>query len=34
MALRITEASAYTLFDTPAFTGLARSMRQTLDSVG
>ena len=34
MALRVTEASAYTLFDTPAFTGLARSMRQTLDSVG
>lgn len=34
MALRHTEASAYTLFDVPAFTGLARSMRETLDSVG
>ena len=34
MALRHTEASAYTLFDVPAFTGLARSMRDTLDSVG
>ncbi len=34
MALRLTEASAYTLFDVPAFTGLARSMRDTLDSVG
>jgi chlorite dismutase len=34
MALRLTEASAYTLFDVPAFTGMARSMRETLDSVG
>ena len=34
MALRLTEASAYTLFDTPAFTGLALSMRDTLDAVG
>jgi chlorite dismutase len=34
MALRHTEASAYTLFDVPAFTGLARSMMDTLDSVG
>lgn len=34
MALRVTEASAYTLFDTPAFTGLAQSMRETLDSLG
>jgi chlorite dismutase len=34
MALRLTEASAYTLFDTPAFTGLALSMRETLDTVG
>jgi len=34
MALRHTEASSYTLFDTPAFTGLALSMRETLDAVG
>jgi chlorite dismutase len=34
MSLRHTEASAYTLFDTPAFTGLARSMRDTLDALG
>ena len=34
MALRLTEASAYTLFDTPAFTGLALSMRETLDAIG
>lgn len=34
MALRHTEASAYTLFDTPAFTGLARSMGATLDALG
>ena len=34
MALRVTEASAFTLFDTPAFTGLARSMRDTLDAIG
>jgi len=34
MALRVSEASAYTLFDTPAFTGLARSMRDTLDALG
>jgi chlorite dismutase len=34
MALRLTEASAYTLFDVPAFTGLARSLRDTLNSVG
>ncbi len=34
MALRLTEASAYTLFDVPTFTGLARSMRDTLDSLG
>lgn len=34
MALRHTEASSYTLFDTPAFTGLAMSMRETLDALG
>jgi chlorite dismutase len=34
MRLRTTEASSYTLFDTPAFTGVALSMRATLDSVG
>jgi chlorite dismutase len=34
MALRLTEASAYTLFDTPAFTGLAFSIRETLDAIG
>jgi chlorite dismutase len=34
MALRLTDASAYTLFDTPAFTGVALSMRETLDAVG
>ncbi len=34
MALRITEASSYTLFDTPAYTGLALSMRETLDAIG
>jgi len=34
MALRLTEASSYTLFDTPAFTGLALSMRETLDALG
>ena len=34
MALRLTEASAYTLFETTAFTGLALSMRETLDAVG
>jgi len=34
MALRATEASAFTLFDTPAFTGLAASMRDTLDALG
>jgi chlorite dismutase len=34
MALRLTEASSYTLFDTPAFTGLALSIRETLDAVG
>jgi len=34
MALRHTEASSYTLFDTPAFTGLASSIRETLDAVG
>ena len=34
MTLRLTEASAYTLFDTPAFTGLALSMREALDALG
>ena len=34
MALRLTEASSYTLFDTPAFTGLALSIRETLDALG
>ena len=34
MALRLTDASAYTLFDTPAFTGVALSMREVLDTVG
>ena len=34
MALRVTEASAYTLFDTPAFTGLALPMRSALDALG
>jgi chlorite dismutase len=34
MALRLSESSAYTLFDVPAFTGLAMSMRGTLDSLG
>ena len=34
MALRLSEGSSYTLFDTPAFTGLARSMRDTLDAIG
>ena len=34
MALRLTEASAYTLFDTPAFTGLALPMRDALDALG
>ncbi len=34
MALRLTEASAYTLFDTPEFTGVAMSMRDTLNAVG
>ncbi len=34
MALRLTEASSYTLFDTPAFTGVAMSLRETLDQVG
>lgn len=34
MALRTTEASSYTLFDTPAFTGTAMSIRDTLDAVG
>ena len=34
MALRLTESSSYTLFDVPAFTGLAMSMRDTLDSLG
>jgi chlorite dismutase len=34
MRLRTTEASSYTLFDTPAFTGVALSMRETLDTVG
>ena len=34
MALRVTEASAFTLFDTPAFTGLAVSMRDGLDALG
>ncbi len=34
MALRLTEASSYTLFDTPAFTGMALSMREVLDALG
>jgi chlorite dismutase len=34
MALRLTEASSYTLFDTPAFTGLALSMGEALDALG
>jgi chlorite dismutase len=34
MALRVTAASAYTLFDTPAFTGLALPMREALDALG
>lgn len=34
MALRHTEASSYTLFDTPAFTGLAMSIREALDALG
>jgi hypothetical protein len=34
MALRLTEASSYTMFDVPAFTGLAKSMKETLDSLG
>lgn len=34
MALRHTEASAYTLFDTPALTGLAMSIGETLDALG
>ena len=34
MALRITEASKFTLFDTPAFTGLALPMRGVLDALG
>ena len=34
MALRLTEASSFTLFDTPAFTGLALPMRSVLDALG
>jgi chlorite dismutase len=34
MALRLTEASRFTLFDTPAFTGLALPMRDALDALG
>jgi chlorite dismutase len=34
MALRVTEASSFTLFDTPAFTGLALPMRAALDALG
>ena len=34
MALRLSESSSYTLFDVPAFTGLAMSMRDTLNSLG
>ena len=34
MALRVTEASSYTLLDTPAFTGLALPMREALDALG
>ena len=34
MALRHTHASSYTLFDTPAFTCLAMSMREALDAIG
>ena len=34
MALRLTEASSYTLFDTPAFTALAMPIGETLDALG
>ena len=34
MALRLTESSSYTLFDTPAFTGLALPLREALDALG
>ena len=34
MALRLTEASSYTLFDTPAFTGLALPLGEALDALG
>ncbi len=34
MELRLTEASSYTLFDVPAFTGQAMSMKDTLASLG
>lgn len=34
MALRLTEASAYTLFDVPAFTALAMPIGRSLDALG
>lgn len=34
MALRVTEASSYTLFDTPAFTALAMPIGEVLDALG
>lgn len=34
MALRLTEASSYTLRDTPAFTCMAMSIHETLDAIG
>lgn len=34
MALRLTEASRYTLRDTPAFTCIASSIHDTLDAIG
>jgi chlorite dismutase len=34
MALRLTEASKYTLRDTPSFTCTALGMRECLDVVG
>ena len=34
MALRLTEASRYTLRDTPSFTCIARSLQECLDAIG
>ena len=34
MALRVTESWPHPRFDTPAFTGLAMSIGETLDAVG